>query len=168
MSTRPFIQLFSTNGDGTGTTVATGNYASAAETFEVANPSSVATTTIVRMFVTIGDSGSFDAEKYGNGVTLTNGVTLSVVDSSDNLIVDLSPDPIKSNVGWAKYCYDAEVKSWGTGEDFLVARLSFNRFVLPNGVELTDGEKMVVTLNDDFSGLTDHVFLAQGFDSGSI
>ncbi len=74
-------QYLDTNGDGTGTTNAIGNYSVTADDFyyEATRPCD-----IERMIVCVRDTGAFDAEDYGNGVALTNGIRVLVHDLADN------------------------------------------------------------------------------------
>ena len=164
---RPFVQLLSTNGDGTGTTNAIGDYSSAAETFELADQTDALETVVVRLIVYVEDSGAFDAAGYGNAGVLANGITVSVLSAAGAEIIDLTPDPIKSNGGWASLAYDTQVATWGTGNEFLVTRWTFGKFTPDGGIVLTDGERLVVNVNDDLTDLVAHRFTAQGYTSHS-
>ncbi len=164
MAQRGFVQHLSTNGDGTGTATLAGNYASAAETFELADQTGVAETVVTRLIVFVQDTGVFDAEGFGALSVLTNGITLNVTDSSGTEIFDLTPTAITSNSMWGMYAYDVDVKPWGVGDEILLARWTFSKFI-PDGLVLTDGEKLVATVNDDLSGLGDFRLTAEGYTS---
>ena len=164
----PFVQLLSTNGDGTGTTEITGTYASAAETFELEGPTADNTHTVVeRIMVYVQDTGIFDMEDYGaTAAPLTNGITIDVMNSSDSSIVDLTPVPIKSNGQWGAYCYDVRVDTWGVGDEALQARWTFTKFTAGAGIWLNAGEKLVLTANDDFDDLVSQRVTCQGYRRG--
>ena len=162
MGTKILTRYLDTNGDGTGTKDAVGDYSSAAETFFITPPAGKKYT-ISRMLIGVQDSGSFDAVKYGNGVTLTNGIGVATTDATVGVTVDLLDGTlIKSNAAWGFLCYDADVKSWGAGDEFLLVRWSFDK----SGVllTLTENDALVVELNDDFTGLNAHMFLVQGYE----
>lgn len=153
-----FSRYLDTNGDGTGTKNANGNYSSAAETFYIDGP-----LTITRMIVSVEDTGGMQAEEYGNlGTALTNGITIDIDSGGlDNELVDLTDgEPIKTNAGWGQLCYDVDLKSWGAGDDLLVVRWTFDKSGAP--IKLGDDDRLEITLNDDFSGLIGHYFLVQG------
>ena len=152
--------LADTVGNGTGTKNAVGNYASAAQKFLVTAPSD-GELHVYRLILTIRDTGSFDAEDYGNGVALTNGIECGVYDASDNLAYDLlDGEKVFSNSDWGRYCFDVDVKTWGAGDEYLVARWTFSKFGGP--IQIQDGESVGVELNDNFTALVEHYFCFEG------
>ena len=154
-------RFLDTVGDGSGGIDGTADYSTVADSLLITPPAGKRYT-LTRMIVSIQDTGSFDAEKYGNNVTLTNGITVKVIDSVAGTVIDLlGGQTVKSNVGWAAYCYDAEVKSWGSGDEFLVARWTFEK----SGVDvvLTENDSLEVGFNDNLTTLGAHRFLVQGF-----
>lgn len=149
-----------TNGDGTGTKNANGNYSVTPEQFYIDGPC-----TLTRMIVMIEDTAGMQAEEYGNlGVALTNGVTITIDRSGlDNNAVNLTDGlPIKTNAEWGRLCYDVDVKSWGAGDEVFLARWTFAN---AEPIKLGDGDRLEVTLNDDFTGLIEHYFKVQGYTS---
>jgi len=160
-------QFLDTVGDGTGTTNAIGNYSDAgagAEEFFYTDPSTAGSTNapsyIHRMIVSIGDTSGMQAQEYGNtGGALTNGISIAIKRGAETLI-DLTPEVIKTNSQWAEYCYDANLLTWGAGNELMVVRWSFDKSGDP--IRLDAGDKLVVTINDDCSGLLSHRFLIQG------
>jgi hypothetical protein len=159
VKTIPFAQLFSTNGDGTGTFDFIGDYSTTGvDAYVSATPSS-RTIEIHRFMVFIQDSPNMRAEYYGNlAGPLTNGLTLSVETSGGP--VSTYPGTIKSNADWASLAYDCDIKAWGAGDEMLVTRFSF--FKLGAALHIENGDKLNFHLNDDFTGLVHHRFLAQG------
>jgi hypothetical protein len=166
MPNRLLSQFLSTNGDGTGDINIVGDYSSAAETFEVENPPMVAATVIERIVVYIRDTGAFSAEKYGARASLPVGLNLDVRSADDNVLFSLTPDAIRNNGEWGKYCFEVDTKKWGGGDQILVARWSFVKFTeAAEGIVLNNGERFVLTVNDDFQSLVTHTILAQGYTS---
>ena len=160
-------QFLDTVGDGSGTTNAIGDYSdtgAGVEEFFYTDPSGggldLPPSYIHRMIVSIGDTTGMQASEYGNtGAALTNGVSIAVKRAAATLI-DLTPEPILTNAQWGAYCYDVDLKTWGAGDELLLVRWTFTKSGSP--IKLEAGDKLVVTLNDDCSGLTDHRFLIQG------
>lgn len=153
------FQYLDTNGDGTGTDSAVGNYASAAEDFyyEVTGSG----VEIHRMIVMVRDTGAFDAADYGNSIALTNGIDVLVYDANEDTERSfVGGKKIKNNIGWGALCFDADVKTWGIGDEFLLVRWTFAKSGAP--LRLQKSDKLVVRLNDDFSGLVDQTFQIQG------
>lgn len=118
---------------------------------------------IQRGIITVQDSGVFDAEGYGALSALTNGMTLRVMDSN-GLKYLLTDDhlPIKQNVDWGAYCYDVDLKAWGVGDKFIVARWTFGKSGKPVYLRESKGEYLELEVADTLSGLVEHLFLIQG------
>lgn len=92
---KPLYQLLRESG---GSPDAVGNYSGAAESFFFA-PAAGELVALRRMLIFIEDGGSFDSGLYGNGLALTNGITINVKDAG-GLLFTLTPEPIKTNGGW--------------------------------------------------------------------
>ena len=155
-------QYLDDNGDGTGSKNANGDYSLGVENFFY---KATGYTDIHRVIVSIQDSGSFRANGYGaifGAGAPSNGILVKVIDSDDlTELIDLTDNiGIKTNAQWGKLCYDVDVKAWGVGDEFLLARWTFTRGGSP--LFLKPGQSLRFVLNDDFSGLVDHAFLIQG------
>lgn len=155
------FRFLDTNGDGTGTKSANGNYAGAAEEFYIQPPSDEIYI-INRMIIHIRDTTVPDAATYGNGITLTNGITVKVKSGTTDILDITDGIPIKSNAEWGTRGYDVDLKNWGTGDEFIQARWSFFKAGHPIILNGLHGHKLVVTVNDDLSGLNEHLFNVQG------
>ena len=95
---------------------------------------------------TMADATAFDCDyDHGATVDLTDGV------------------PVKTNAQYGGLCYDVDVKSWGSGDELLTARLTFTKFGQYIRLDGAVNGRLVVTVNDDLDGLISHRFLAQGF-----
>jgi len=139
-----------------------GNYATAT-TFKW-TPGTGRTGYIQRMLINIEDVGSFDSAAYGNNITLTNGISLGVFDSSGTIVTDVvDSHNIKTNADWAMHCHDVTVHDFGLGNETLTARWTFARSGQPLWVP-SGGHYFGVVLNDDFSGLVNHNIHLQGWE----
>ncbi len=150
-----------TNGDGTGTKSAIGNYASPTDFYFEAQR----VTELHRILISVEDTQGMQAEEYGNlGAALSNGYVIEAKDASDNVLQDYCDGvAVTTNANLGRICYDLDLKSWGAGNELLLARFTFTRS--GNPVILSAGQKLVVTLNDDFTGLLSHYFMLQGFEN---
>jgi len=154
------FRYLDTDGDGSGTKNAIGDYSVTPTDFYIQD--ATANIHLNRMLVTVEDSGAFDAEHYGNGVTLTNGIKVSVTDAEDNELIDLTDGlVIHTNADWGRQCYDVDVKTWGTGDEVALVRWTFDRTGHP--LIITRNKKLKVTLNDDLTALVGHFFQVQGW-----
>jgi hypothetical protein len=169
MARKIISRLLDTVGDGSGTKMAVGNYLATAEEF-LLTPAEGEQALINRMIVSVADTVGMQAEEYGNlGAALTNGIKVEVHNSGGLLYSLTDPDyPVKSNAGWGYTCYDAQLLSWGAGDELLVVRWTFGHTGTPVLLRSWKGEKLVVTLNDNFTGLLYHGFNAQGTSSTQI
>ena len=162
----PLFRLLDTNGDGSGTTNAIGDYDPTAEIFYIQPPAGTVYR-IARMIVHAEDGPSMTAEEYGNlGSALTNGIAVRVQDDSGT-IVSLTDDfLIKSNAHWAAMCFDADVKTWGVtpSNELLAVRWTFTKAGQYIRLDGDNNERLEVLLNDEFDGLVSHYFFVQGYN----
>lgn len=153
-----FCRFLDTNGNGTGTVNAIGDFSAAPIDFFILPPVNV-TMDIFRIIVQIVDSGPVDAGSYGNGITLTNGISLLRLEGSTILQDLMVGVPVLTNGNWGRFAFDVIDTSFGTGENYVVVRWTFNRGGAP--IRLIN-QSFAARLNDDFTGLNSHTFLVQG------
>ncbi len=168
MSEDALYRYLDTNGNGTGTKQATGNYATVSDIFYIQPPAAV-DYFITRLVIGVEDTTGMQAEEYGNlGAALTNGITVRLQDSGGT-VLDLTDGlPVKTNAGWGQLCYDVDLKSWGAGNELLLVRWTFERAGQPLRLEGEDSGRLEVVLNDDFTGLLAHTFQVQGYQRADI
>lgn len=157
-----FTHYLDTNGDGTGTKNANGNYSGAVEEFYI-QAAAGEIIEIQRMIVTIEDTGGSTVQEYGNlGVALTNGIEVHVENEYGTIMSDLTGElPIKTNGDWSTHCHDVTWLDKGAGDDLISVRWTFSKH--GTDLELQEGQRFVVKLNDDLSGLISHYFVVQGW-----
>jgi hypothetical protein len=154
-------RFLDTVGDGSGSKNANGNYASAAEEFLI-QPGEKEYFKIERMIIQVRDSGAFDAGRYGNNITLTNGIVVQKKDAN-GVVTNITDNmPIQINADWGRVCFDVSLLSFGTGDDSLVVRWIFSKNGAPIHLDGDKGEYLAVILNDDLSGLNGHYFYVGG------
>ena len=147
-----------TNGDGTGTQQANGDYSVTPEDFKF---TAVNVTELARVIVFIEDTSGFGADDYGDiAGGLTNGIEIKVY-RNDSTVDDLLDGiTIKNNAGWARVCHDVVNHAFGVGNDFLSVRWTWAKSGMP--LKLLEGEELRFELSDDFSGLVEHTFMVEG------
>ena len=153
-------RLLDTNGDGSGIVEAVGNYSATPTSFKIS--ASEGACTIERLIIMIEDTGSFDSGRYGNGLSLINGVRVYLKNATDEVLEEFTSFPILTNGDWAGHCHDFNHFNWGTGNEVASIRWTFSKSGQPIRVRLGLGEYFEVYLNDDFTGLVKHRFTIQG------
>ena len=156
-------QYLDANGDGTGATTANGNYSDAGVGVTQFYYEATNYAEIERMIIYVEDTVGFAAADYGSITgNLTNGISLKVFDTNGTTeLLDLTAGlPVKSNAGWARTCYDAQLLEWGAGNEMLLARWTFSK--AGDSINLLPGQRLAVVMNDDLTGLVDHNFMIQG------
>ena len=159
-----FARYLDTDGDGTGTYNAIGDYSSAKEEFYI-QPKTGQVLQLNRIMITIEDGGSIDSGGYGNNSSpLTNGIRAIVRQPDVDDIVLTAQVNVKRTADWNSLCYDGNVADFGSGNSFYVSRWTFTKDGDP--IILSENDKFIIELNDDFSGsgqaLVGHRFLIKG------
>ena len=161
MPSSPISRYADDIGDGSGVDNAIGDYSITPKSFKIA-PAVGETFSVERMIVYIRDTGSFDADKYGNNITLTNGITIRVktdIGGADTTHWDVTDNlPIKSNSGWKRLMHDELVSAYGIGDESVTYRYTFARDGSPIILEGDNGDELQIILNDNFTGLVEHCF----------
>lgn len=137
-------------GDGTGSIDMNVDGSTETKEFMVTAPDGYAYI-LHRLIWYMADTGSFDSGGFGNGSALTNGIDFILRDGVDvTLTKNLN---IKKNSHIAAYSYDMTRHNWGSGDEFLVARFTFDR----DGASLllNPGDSFVSEIKDDCSILTE-------------
>lgn len=158
-----FSRVLDTTGDGTGTLDMATNHVAAAS-YKL-TPGATSAFLVHRLLLSITDTGAFDANKFGNGLTPTNGIAVRVSDGAGvrSWLTD-SNLPITTNGRIGTYCYDVDVKTWGIGPEELLSRWTFEKAGRPLVIDGGDGEFFEVVCGpDDFSDLDSMYGVAQGY-----
>ena len=164
---REVYRLLDTNGDGTGTKNAVGDYASVSTPFYFQDTTK--NVHINRLLVQIEDSGAFATDGYGAiaGGTVTNGVLIGIFNAAGELLNDLTDGiSIKSNNDWARVCFDMKLENWASGNGAIHARWTFANAGHP--ILLIKGDYLACVLNDNFTGLVSQYFKVQGWSGKGI
>jgi hypothetical protein len=153
-------RFLDTNGDGSGTKQAIGNYAGGEEFY--IQPPAGQVYILARMMVQIRDAGPISADNYGGLAALTNGVSVDVKDASGSLLDLVDGLPVKTNAEWGAHCYDSEPDTYGSGNDYVSVRWTFEKGKHVIILRGDFAERFAVTLNDNLTGLVAHTFKVHG------
>lgn len=158
MALQPFVRYLDTNGDGTGTTQATGNYSGTPTDFFFQVPSN-RIASLSSYFVNIWDvTGSFSMDRYGDLAELTNGISLITVLRG---VTNTRFSGVKNNYDLVTASADYSILH--ENNDLYIKI----KVVFPdnNGDFLkmdTVGDKFIFRLNDNFTGLKAQQFVVRG------
>ncbi len=131
--------------------------------FEVDDAAATSALIIRELIVAIEDQGSIDVGRYGNGVQLTTGINVEWRNAADAVQRTLSAAPIITNMDWASHMGgEHTLATFGSGANHLFIRVPIDSHG-EQGLLLTGGDKLVVVLEDNFTNLTAHTFLAVGY-----
>lgn len=162
MGNFPISRYADTVGDGSGVKNAIGNYSSGGlgETILKIAPGATETIKVSRMIVFIRDTGAFDADKYGNNITLTNGIEIKITRGASVLWDITDSLPVLTNTHWKRLCHDEIHSSYGVGDESITYRYTFTKDSNGSPIILdgANSEQLQIILNDDFSNLVEHYF----------
>ena len=117
------------------------------------------------MRMVIQGRGTFDSDVYGDLATaLATGVQVGMFDDAGVLQRPFSFFPIQSNLAWSQFAI-TNFQSWGGQQDKhfeVIWRFDEEAGVMVDISKRDKGYSFGVQINDDLSGLTSHVFMAQG------
>lgn len=159
-----FYRYLSTDGATTGTKNAVGDYSGVG-----VGPTDFYITAenpmfVHRMILQIEDTKGMTPTEYGNtGSPLANGWEIKVKDADDVVLIDITDGvPIKDNAGVGRLGFNVELHSWTSNavNGVFLARFTFSR--AGSTIDLRTGDKLVITLSDDMTGLVSHYFNVQG------
>ena len=112
----------------------------------------------------IFDTGSISPEKYGAVATLANGVTATAYVAALDVTVDILAGRAMHNIAdWASVAFNHVYSPGGPGTEYV----AFNWEVYPKGAHARQaafvaGDRIMITVNDDLTGLAGHIFTAKG------
>lgn len=162
----PVRQFLDTVGDGSGTTNAAANYSVSAEQYRLTPANGVVYRVHTLSIMILGGSGlALEANKYLDVSLLANGVSVGTWSGDGSTLQKdlLSGLSVKQNSDWDAVGSLTEERLWGSKSSLLV-KIPFTELMgEPLRLDGSSDEELIVDLNDDFSGLTNHYFFASGY-----
>ena len=167
----PIFRFLTTNGDGTGTKNAVGDYSGGGGTDFYIQPPAGQIFRIERMLVYFrGEKGKTTIDSYVNSAALTNGITVKELTGVDTVLIDYTNStPIKRWGGWGRLAFDADIL--GDADRTLtdsvgLVRWTFSKAGYPLRLVGDNSDRLVIHLDDDFSvggKFYEHYFMVQGY-----
>jgi len=107
----------------------------------------------------IQDSGTFDAEKWGNGIVMTNGIMPRVL--INGTLIDMISFPIKTSGDLSSICDGINLHTFGTGNEIITAEWR----LINNGqyLRLTDNDEIQLVIRDDLTNLVNQYTTVKGY-----
>lgn len=163
---KPLIRLLDTNGDGTETKDAIGNYSAIATPFFIQPPIGQIFF-INSFFIHLSDNGTFGQAVYGSMVgALTNGLAITIKTNGIVTTDILDGITIKTNDEFLHLSFSIDLISWAGALNSMVAgfnSLNFGTTMVLDGSKL---QRLEVMCNDDFTALIDQHFIVNGYYQG--
>lgn len=142
----------------------TGDYSATAKKFFVGPPSGQ-NYEISGLNLNLVTAGDVTSDGYGDGAELTNGISVTLEDSNGTVLLDLLDGiKIKSNADWGRLIDFDTIIDRGVGNAHLPGKGYFPLlFLSPLKLFGTNGDRLVLTFNDNFSGTGSNVMLEHDF-----
>jgi hypothetical protein len=150
-------QRLDTTGDGSGTTNMNVDGSITPITFKI-KPSGGQLIKVARIIILVEDTGTFDSDKWGNGITLANGFNFK--HKKSGITTDLLGFSIKTTGEMSSICHDLDHRSFGTGNEFVSFRLTFTK--AGSTINLYNDDELQLVVNDDMTDLVKMYVHAQG------
>jgi len=151
-------QLFSTVGDGTGSTNFNVNGSSTSVIFKVTAP--VGSALIIKGIATYIEDAAIAPNKYGGLTALTNGCILQICDTNGTtVLLNLTPHALKNIADFAIIAKDESVIYDAATIDMFHCNINVDWFYF----RLTAGQSIQFLVRDDLTGLDDHYMQLFGY-----
>jgi hypothetical protein len=155
-----YSRFLDTVGDGSGFKNAIGDYSAAIQRFLFQPATAGRPINVNTLQVQVADTAIL-SDSYGDGIVLANGIRVYV--QTRGRLIELTDDvPIITNQDWGRFTQEAVRNDVGAGDGYLRVRWMFGVVGRPIELFQESADFLAVDLNDDFSGLSKHYFLAQG------
>lgn len=153
-------RFLDTNGNGTGTKNATGNYSAAPTPFYI-QPNADQRFAIYELLVQNSDAGQYGQSVYAAFATaLTNGLLMRVKQSGSVVFDLLDGVPIKTNDHFVHVSHDYTLVTWQGSLNSMSLLIQFARNSLVLNGRTQD--QLEIVCQDDFTGLIDQTFFVTG------
>lgn len=159
----PYVHYLDTNGDGTGTTNAIGDYSVTPAVFYF-QPGAGETVEAAKLMMHVADKGAFEFDGYGSlaaGV-VTNGVEITFYRLGQLALKLTNGEPIIANHAYSHLNTDYILSTYTS--NYQASTVSFDAASF-NGPLVMHGDlqdQLRVELNDNFTGLDSHQFILYG------
>lgn len=162
----PICRILDTNGDGTGTKNANGDYQAGSDIFYI-QPSASKIFRLSKMKIVIrGEKGKIKSDWYVEDSALSVGIQIRLQNDSGT-IADFTDNVKFKRIGdYGRL--DSDIKLFNSSDEsdtygFAIIMWSPDADGYPLRLDGASNERLEVVLNDDFSTLDEHYFTVQGY-----
>jgi hypothetical protein len=159
----PIIRFLDTNGNGTGTKNAIGDYSVTPVPFFIMPPAG-RVYIVTQFIVQVSDAGGFGQAVYASLANpLTNGLLIAAYRGS-TLVLDLTDGiPVQYNDQFWHLSPRTELVAFAGGVNSLVCTFDSTDFGTAFSLNGSQGDKLQVTCRDNFTALVDQTFIVHGY-----
>ena len=158
----PIIQLLSTNGDGTGTSNAVGDYSAAPTNFYIQPPVGHIYV-ISELIFHCSDHGTYTIDGYGASTALTNGIAGIVYQGATAIFNLFGGRLIQTNDDYLHVSANYQLVTFASNYQSQIVSYNANSFGTVLRLNGSLNQKLQLELHDDFTFLDDQYFLAHGY-----
>lgn len=156
-----FRRFMDSIGDGTGTKSANADFTALGGARRL-TPAVDQIMRVTRLTVYVQDY-TIDSGYYGGGLTLSQGITFGVYNAGGKIVDLLDTMYITQTGDYARHGFDIQLMAFQTGDEMMAASYNFLRAGFPLRLNGELGEYLRVDLADDFTALSEHTFLVEGY-----
>lgn len=113
-----------------------------------------------RLILYVQDTGTFDSDKWGNGIVMANGIDFEYI--RQGVPKTLCQFMVKTSGDMSGLCFDYNHVIHGAGDEYGVWRYTFDKSGNPIRLVGDDGDEIRVIINDDLTGLSKQFATYQG------
>ncbi len=158
-----FFRYLDTVGDGSGVKNTNLDHSSVQGIYRIAPPAA-SVFRVTRMIISLEDATGFSTAEYGNlGIALANGIGVRIHDGTSTVLDLMDGIPVKTNGAWGRLCYDVNLSTFGTGNEMLLVRWTFDKSGMPLRLDGDQTQELQVTIDDNLTGLISQYFQVQGY-----
>ena len=158
----PIKRYLDTNGDGTGTKNANGDYSVTPGRFYIQPPAGVIYL-LDELLIHLVDTGAFAASDYGNiAGGLTNGVQLFAKRNGVTIFDLLDGVTIMNNGQFGHISADMSFPNWASSGGSITVGFKTSAYGLQFPLNGDTADSLEAILTDDLTGLLDHHFIVTG------
>ncbi len=155
---RLFATRLDTVGDSSGEDDMSVDGSSTEQIFRI-KPAATEILRIARVILYVEDAGSFDATRWGNGITMTNGMEFRQISNGETII----GEAIRTTGDMAALCHDIGHQTIGSGPEFMTARYTFTKLGAYVRLDGSKGDEWQTVIRDNLTNLLRQHVTAEGY-----
>jgi hypothetical protein len=157
----PLLRFLDTNGDGTGTKLANGNYSGTPEIFFIKPPVDQIFA-VTEILIHISDALNFTISGFASRSALTNGLMIEAKRNGTTVFDLTDGEPLKTNPQLTHLTSQVNILDFIAGENSMILGFNANNFGTALHLNGRLNDTLEIILNDDFTSLDDFHFIVHG------